>query len=340
MKVISSILLLLMAVSLQAQDLESVELKASDLVTGNAENDLIALAETAKIARKPVVVMAPDSWRQQIAGLLRKAWPQVEIKLRKSPSGKMKAWLLQPEQKSNPKALAPEIKLPEEKPKTDFAVQPVTETSIQSVAEIGQNTLKTPGLVPLGKPAPAIRTTQQPASSTKLRSLPHQSVKNTGDKSDSATPGHAMVADEKAVATEKTPPAHKPIQTRSRKFVSQHGTESSKPRQEDKPHKVAKKVDAPVPVASETDPVASERQKLERIYNKGKTVKKKITVDKLKLNDVLYVWPHNTLVARKSGATRRHFWLTDRERLKLDQPAIRDEGNHLYRIRGKLKITP
>ncbi len=327
----------MVAMTLPAQDLESVELKASDLVTGNAENDLIALAESAKIARKPVVVMAPDSWRQQIAGLLRKAWPQIQIQMKKSPSGKMRAYLLQETPKQNTKALAPEVKLERQKPAADFAVEPVvSQPAIQSVQSIGKETLTTPGLVPLGKPAPAIRTSQH-SSGTKLRSRAPDSsqISQAGEKQLAETPAQSRSETDAPAKT-----ASRPIQTRSRKFVSQStGSQKAKPHTP-KPDDAAEKTATTPNQPASDDPVLAERRKLERIYNKGKTVKKKITVRKLKLNDVLYVWPHNILVVRKTGATKRHFWLIDREKLDLNQPAIRDEGNHLYRIRGKLQIRP
>ncbi len=340
MKIISSILLILASMALQAQDLESVELKASDLVSGNAENDLIALAESAKIARKPVVVMAPDSWRQQIASLLRKAWPQIKIRLKKSPSGKMKAWLLQPEQKANPKALAPEIQLPEEKPEADFNVKPVAETNIHSVAAISQNTLTTPGLVPLGKPLPANRATQV-ASGTKLRSRPHESAKGSGPAS-KAESGSQMASqpdprnDNKA--DKESHSSRKPIRTRSRKFVSQSSSTKTADQAPSVPQ-VAKETNTKATAgAGIEDPVSTERKKLERIYNKGKSVKKKLTLRKLKLHDVLYVWEHNTLVMRRSSATKRHFWLEDWQKLDLDQPALKKEDAHLYRVRGMLNL--
>ncbi len=320
MKTSLFILWLALTGPLVAQGLESVELKPSDLVAGEAENDLAALAQTARVLQRPVVVMAPDSWRQQIAGLLRKAWPQIRLQLKKSPSGKMRAYILEPPQVEAGRAPAPEVQLGGRPPVADFSVAPVQRTEIRAVNTLEQPKLIGPGLVPLGRPGADAR--QRPATvSTDQATGASQADKRTAVASEPEKPSSARVEP-------VTSPGPVDVSTTDAQVA---GEQTGKPDGETKTDG-----QAGTPAAA-ADPVQAERRKLEKIYNRGRAVNKTIPVRKLRRNDVLYVWEHNVLVMRKSSASKLHYWLLDRENLQLDQPAIRNEGNHLYRIIGRLR---
>ncbi len=291
----STIFLAVFTFLAQVQGLESAELWASDLVSGRAEADLRALAETARLQQQPVVVMAPDSWRQQVRSLLRSEWPQGQLEMKKSPDGSMKAWLKSATAAASKSAPAPEMQLQGEPHQAAFQPEPerAAGQEIRSVQELAAETLRTPGLMPLGQPTPRPQ-------------------------------GHISTVDRSKARGMTTTPA---AQTAA----------SSKSEPPPQPTQAAQQPDSTQPVVKEIDAAEEERRKMERIYNRGKPVRKSLPIHKIKRNDVLYVWDHNVLVVRKSSATMRHFWLREPHTLNLDQTAIRSEGNRLYRVIGPLR---
>ena len=88
---------------------------------------------------------------------------------------------------------------------------------------------------------------------------------------------------------------------------------------------------APVPA----EPDLAEKQRMEKLFNSGRSIDRSLSVAALRPDDVLYVGNGRILVARRVQAKMKRYWLS--ETIDLGLSEIEKTGNRRYRIRRQIR---
>lgn len=338
MRALSFLFAITVSFGLYAQ--EEIRLKASDMISGRAADKISGLVETAKAQQTPVLVEAPDHWRDKVIAMLRKsAGEDVIIRSQSTEADDIRLTLQNgvalKKQSTPSQKLTPDTAIKRDDKRVEY--QPIKangEPTVKSIELASKPTLG--GLMPLEKPRRS--TSSGTALSTGTR---HQGSisKETPDEaskeleetalSPKTEPGSQRVK-ETPKPVRKSPTASKPVEIAS----------ASQPPKEAAEEKLETNAETHAEIKPESTQkkealIAADRIVMEGWINEGKAIKKRITPKRLKMGDTLYVGSYNIVVIRFDGLRKRHFWLQGSVDLK--QRTLKQTGKNRYKIQGRLK---